>query len=153
MPSGFKRFGNLSFVNQFSIKWHQLASTASDVRKWYQWKIGLLMIHSRDWNWSSGSQGWSNHQDQKLFLMKWGCQCHWGHWVVDAVEVIQSAQVLRPRNHYLPAFKFVLSVSMLKISATYLWKYKEQQITKETFDLDIWSKILQDCKYLPISIS
>ena len=28
--SGFWRFGNLSFINQFSNKWHRLASTASD---------------------------------------------------------------------------------------------------------------------------
>ena len=28
--SGFRRFGNLCFINQLSKKWHQLASTASD---------------------------------------------------------------------------------------------------------------------------
>ena len=28
--SGFRRFGNLCFINQFSKKWHRLASTASD---------------------------------------------------------------------------------------------------------------------------
>ena len=30
VPSGFRRFGNLCFINQFSKKWHRLASTASD---------------------------------------------------------------------------------------------------------------------------
>jgi hypothetical protein len=30
MPSGFRRFGNLIFINQFSKKKHRLASTASD---------------------------------------------------------------------------------------------------------------------------
>ena len=30
VPTGFKRFGHLYFINQFSKKWHWLASTASD---------------------------------------------------------------------------------------------------------------------------
>ena len=29
VPSGFKKFGNWSFINQFSKKYHLLASTAS----------------------------------------------------------------------------------------------------------------------------
>ena len=28
--SGFRRFGHFSYINQFSNKWHRLASTASD---------------------------------------------------------------------------------------------------------------------------
>ena len=32
MPSGFRRFGNLCFIKQFSKKWHRLASTVSDRR-------------------------------------------------------------------------------------------------------------------------
>ena len=30
VPSGFRRFGNLCFIQQFSKKLHRLASTASD---------------------------------------------------------------------------------------------------------------------------
>ena len=30
VPSGFRRIAHLCFINQFSKKWHQLASTASD---------------------------------------------------------------------------------------------------------------------------
>ena len=55
--SGFRRFGNLCFINQFFKKWHPLASTASDRKSIrYQLKIGFLMIHStkRDWYWSFG---------------------------------------------------------------------------------------------------
>ena len=48
----------------------------------YQWKIGFFTIYStnRDLYWSFGFWGWSNHQDQHFFLMKWGCWGHWGHW-------------------------------------------------------------------------
>ena len=32
VASGFRRFGNLCFINQISKKWHRLASTASDIK-------------------------------------------------------------------------------------------------------------------------
>ena len=40
--SGFRRFGHLSFINQFSKKWHRLASTASD-------RKGAKIQHDISW--------------------------------------------------------------------------------------------------------
>ena len=82
VPSSFRRIAHLCFINQFSKKWHWLASTASsgrvsDISK----KLGFLrsipQIGTCIGHLDSGD-------DQiiriSIFLMKWGCLGHWGHW-------------------------------------------------------------------------
>ena len=102
--SGFRGIGNLSFSDQFLKKWHLLASTACG-RKCirYQWKTGLLMIHStkRDWYWSFGCRGWSNHQDQWNFWWIEAVEVIEATEVIEAVEVIETVEVLRPGKSLL----------------------------------------------------
>jgi hypothetical protein len=70
VPSGFRSFGILCFLNQFSKKYHRLASTASDRKDLrYQLKIGFLIIPytKRDWYWSFLGPGMIDHQDEEQF--------------------------------------------------------------------------------------
>ena len=47
VPSGFRRCGNLSFINQFSKKYYQLASTASNI-KGCQYSTWYFMILTKN---------------------------------------------------------------------------------------------------------
>ena len=83
VPSGFRRFGNLCLINQFSKK-RTLAGLNSLWQKEYQisvknWifddplnKKGLFLVI-----WVLGMIKPSGSVD---FLMKWGFWGHWGHW-------------------------------------------------------------------------
>ena len=55
---GFRRFGNLSFINQFSKKWRRLASTASD-------RKGAKIQH--DTLWFKRKKIFSKHQNKDEF--------------------------------------------------------------------------------------
>ena len=80
VPSGFRRFENLCFINHFSKKLHRLASTVSNRKS--QWKIGFLMNHST----KNGPvlvilvPGIIKPSGSVSFLMIWCCCGHWGHW-------------------------------------------------------------------------
>ena len=56
--SGFRRFGHLSFINQFSKKWHRLASTASD-------RKSAKIQH--DISWFKQKKIFSKHQNEAEF--------------------------------------------------------------------------------------
>ena len=82
VPSGFRRCGYLCFINQFSKKWHRLASTASD-------RNSANISEKLDFWWSIPQKGTSighfgarNDPTIRIskFLMKWGHRGHWGHW-------------------------------------------------------------------------
>ena len=81
VASGFRSSGHLSFIHQFSKKWHWLASTASDrnsanISKKLDFddpfpkKRPVLVILV---------PGMIQPSQSVMFLMKWGCKGHWGH--------------------------------------------------------------------------
>ena len=98
MPSGFSRFGHLSFLNYLVFWKVKLAGLNDLTEKVLKSVKKILMIHSAkmDQHWSFLCQVWSNHQDQEVLLWNGASETVEAIEIAEADEVIKAAEILKP---------------------------------------------------------
>ena len=132
MPSGFRRFGNLCFINQFSKKWHRLASTVSDRRgAKIQYDISWLYppknFFSKHEN-KANSNVWMTLKSPVVIFQAWKpLQPKWPQWPLWPQQQHFIKKSTDPDGLIIPSTK------MTNIIA-FLWNGS----SKIHFFIDIW---------------